>query len=94
VRVSVEEPTFEERIAAAVAGLAMIDRAGGLAGRAELAERWGVSPSRIRQMTQREDFPVPALVVGGNVPVWFAASADAWRAAQPGSGRRPRADGH
>jgi len=65
--------------------------AGGILGRADAAKRWGVSGSRVRQLSATEGFPPPRGEVNGQ-PYWLAADLDAWRAAQPPTGRPRTSD--
>ena len=56
--------------------------AGGLCSIADLARRWGVSPQRARVLVRKPGFPEPILSEG-NIELWPADEADAWKAARP-----------
>jgi hypothetical protein len=61
-----------------------------LLGAAEIAERLGVTTSRVRQLEQRPDFPNPALVLAGG-RIYRAEDIDAFdRAWDRTPGRPPR----
>jgi len=62
--------------------------AGGIAGRADLAARWGISRARVAVLTGRDDFPEPVATINGQ-PVWLTAEADVWKAGRPTTGRPP-----
>ena len=81
---------LERQAKAATRATAAIDTAGGLVGRGDLEERWGLSRSRVRELTLSDGFPEPVAEVNGQ-PVWFAGTVDLWRANRPGPGRPRRA---
>lgn len=51
---------------------------GGLASYSELADRWGVTHQRARQLCHEQQFPAPVLTLGGK-KLWIVAEADAFR---------------
>lgn len=63
-----------------------MERMGGLVGRQDLAERWGVSRQRVAQLVAASDFPAPVAIVNGG-EVWFADDCERWRSSRPGPGR-------
>lgn len=57
---------------------AAIARVGGLVGRPELAEEWGVSAARVTQLTNDPTFP-QQVGKAGQSRIWFLDEANAWR---------------
>lgn len=55
-----------------------IENAGGIIGRPELRELWGVSKQRIEQLTDMPGFPEP-VGSSGRSPVWLKDEVEAWR---------------
>lgn len=49
-----------------------------LGGTGDLAERWGVTTQRVRQLAEREDFPRRLGTINGN-PVYDVDECDGWR---------------
>lgn len=66
--------------------MSAMEKMGGLVGRQDLAERWGVSRQRVAQLVAASDFPVPVARVNGG-EVWFGEDCERWRASRPGPGR-------
>ena len=54
-------------------------------GVAEIAERWGISPSTVSRYKRRGDLPAPDSILSGR-PRWRASTIDAVQ--RPGRGRR------
>lgn len=59
---------------------AQIDAAGGLATKAGLAKRWGVTQTMIGKYVRRDGFPTAIKVNDGtrDRDVWLVGEADAW----------------
>lgn len=55
-----------------------IELAGGLVGRPELREAWGVSKQRVEQITANPNFP-DAVGASGRSLVWLKDEVEAWR---------------
>jgi hypothetical protein len=58
-------------------------------GTGDLAERWGVTTQRVRQLADEPGFPEQLGTVNGN-PVWDIAACDRWRAQNRRRAGRPR----
>jgi predicted DNA-binding transcriptional regulator AlpA len=63
-----------------------LDAAGGIVGQVDIAERWGVAESTVREHVARPDFPAVYANIGSR-PVWLAAEIDLWRSRRPRAGR-------
>lgn len=66
--------------------MSALQAAGGLVGRQELAQRWGVSRQRIAQLVAEQDFPQSVGRANGG-DVWLLDDVEAWRASRRGPGR-------
>jgi hypothetical protein len=60
---------------------------GGLATASMLAERWGISRTRVHALRQHPDFPAP--VARTRIDLYLVDEADAFRAADRGPGGAP-----
>lgn len=66
----------------------LIDAAGGLMTKADLAHRWGVSRQRVDELTAMPDFPPPIVTQGR--AAWYAwHEVNAWRELERKPGRPP-----
>lgn len=63
-----------------------LDAAGGIVGQVDIAERWGVADSTVREHVARPDFPAVYAYIGRR-PVWLSAEVDLWRSRRPRAGR-------
>lgn len=60
-----------------------------LGGTGDLAERWGVTTQRVRQLADEDSFPEQLGTVNGN-PVWDVDECDGWREIHRRGRGRPR----
>lgn len=60
-----------------------------LGGTGDLAERWGVTTQRVRQLAEDDTFPEQLGTVNGN-PVYDVDECDAWRELHKRGRGRPR----
>lgn len=62
---------------------AHVRASGGLVTLPDLARRWHLSDTRVRNLAHAPDFPEPfARVSGGKIAVYLAGECDAWRRAR------------
>lgn len=80
--------TAEQREFAAAAWQ-ILQQAGGLVGRPEIAERFGISVGRTWHLTRQRHFPDPVAEIAGR-QLWLAADVDAYKAEPAPVGRPPK----
>lgn len=81
--------TNDEQREFAAAAWQILQQAGGLVGRPEIAERLDISVGRTWHLTRQRHFPDPVAQIAGR-ELWLAADVEAYRATPAPVGRPPK----